>query len=50
MGPMGDGVVAVAFPFLPIPFIEGGPGLVLNLSVTAALMRAIRDYRETMRR
>lgn len=42
-------VIAVAFPFLPIPFLGGIPGLALKLAVTGALIKIIRDYREGMK-
>jgi hypothetical protein len=40
-------VCAVGLPFLP--FLDGVAGLVLKLSASAAIVKIMRDYRETMR-
>jgi hypothetical protein len=42
-------VIAIAFPFLPIPFVDGIAGFGLKLMVSVALVKAIRDYREGMK-
>jgi hypothetical protein len=42
-------IAAVGFPFLPLPFLDDGPGFVVKLGVTGAMLKIIRDYRETMR-
>src|SRR5690349_10254679 len=36
-------VIAIAFPFLPIPFLGGIPGLAIKLAVTGAIIKIIRD-------
>ncbi len=38
---------AVGMPFMP--FLDGVAGLGLKLSASAAIVRIMRDYRETMR-
>ncbi len=42
-------IVAVVFPFAPIPFLDGSAGFALKLAVTGSIMKIMRDYRESMR-
>jgi hypothetical protein len=43
------GVLAVAFPFLPIPFLGGVAGFGMKIMASVALIKIIRDYRSSMR-
>jgi hypothetical protein len=42
-------ISAVAFPFLPIPFLDGPMGFLMKLSVSGAIVKIMLDYRESMR-